>query len=294
MSVLSAPRWARHGLLLMSLCVLAALAVMLATREAAADRRTVENVKIILEARKDVRAGIATWKQYGHAAADNRQARLAYSEELVARGYRAYQQGRLLPEAYSRLLQMRHRLNDLAEREYRERRALNQRMKINARQSIVLSRLPVIREYRKKWVYTRDKAEQAIMDSASIRSIVSEIDALSREIEAQVAEAPDTDAACSEAEKQGLAEMINGYNKRWADRWCSPHAWSGCGAPALGEANGLRYHLGGATTRAQCNWIRRIASCKDECMMNYIGDAGAAQLAQCLTDCALSLPVPGN
>jgi hypothetical protein len=273
--------------MLIAFAILSAGALAPAT--AAEDVR--EIIKTVLELRRDIRTGIGTWKTYGHAAADLRDDRTAYTGELADRIQQAYNRGALTSDHYMRLLELRHRLNDAAQREYKERRALNQRMMIRARKSEVFSRLPVLKLARKKWVYTMDRAEQAINGSNTLQAIAAEIEALKQEAEKALASEAQSEAKCDEARKKSLESMITDYNTKWDERWCSP-IWSGCGSVALHEANGLRYSLAGASTSAQCDWVVSMAACKDSCVMNYIGDAGAAQRDQCLRDCMESLPYP--
>ncbi len=91
----------------------------------------------------------------------------------------------------------------------------------------------------------------------------------------------------SQADRRILSDAINNYNKRWADRWCSPVSWSGCGLAALNEANGLRASLGAAQNQAQLEWVRTMAICRDDCMMRITpGDVGEAARRACLQSCS--------
>ena len=99
-------------------------------------------------------------------------------------------------------------------------------------------------------------------------------------------------ALCSEARKKIILQKIDDYNTKWANKWCKPYTWSGCGIVPLNEANGLRASIHAARTSEQCDWVLRMASCKDYCVSNYIGDGGAKQLGDCLKNCADSNPWP--
>lgn len=281
---------ARHAALIL-LALLISLVGL--SRPVEAREPLIDIIKAALEVRGDIMQGLGTWKRAGHAAADRRDEQKSYDADLTRRSQAAYDQATVSPAQFMRLKEIVVELDAAAQRDFTERRSLNQRMMIRARQSEVFSRLPVISLVRKKWIYSDERAEAAVKGSTTLQSVAAEIDALKAEAEKILSEKPAAGTPCSEAEKQAIANQINDLNGRWADRWCRP-IWSGCGEPALSEANGLRYILAGAATAAQCAWVQEMAACKDNCMMNYPGDAGAAQRAQCLADCTTSLPAPGN
>lgn len=245
------------------------------------------------EVRRDLRTGISTWKKQGHLAEAAHDEKLAYSEALIDRVHRAYTDGVLPRELYLRLLEQRHRLDEIAAMEFRARRALNQRMKVNARKSMVLSRLPLFSLFRRGWVYTPESAEKALKNNSEVQGALEDYAELQTEVE-EVLEAasPEGEQPCEDAERKSLLAYINGLNKKWADHWCTPQRWSGCGARALDEANGLRSAVSNARTTAQCAWVLQMGGGKDGCMMAHVGDGGAAQLHTCMVNCNLYVPYP--
>jgi hypothetical protein len=141
-----------------------------------------EGAKIAIELRGNIRVGTATWKHYGQAAEDIRDANIAMGRKLIEEAHGSYMQGHISAADYVRLRESRHRLNAAAQREYTERRNLNQRMKINARKSEVISRIPFVRWFKRGWVYTPDRAEKAIGKSRVIQSQIALVKQLKKEL----------------------------------------------------------------------------------------------------------------